>query len=332
VPAQHSTLPNRQILQPTLVDLLDWKAGLLPCGEATFNLGSSPAQRRPRADGVLAEVDGAGTLGTDYVLGERYRSRPGRSSVAATLHPGPQIENLREAELDRAPRRIGLHGTHHCVRFLHGGQFTGEVAKERAAKSAKKKAPPKRGFLGVLQGGEKWDARTVTRSQARIHPVRSGCFRLFRCLTGEQMANGHDRCARDHCRMRNTRDRCRPYGTARMRATVEARMCLALIGLAGPVAQAHWRAPPKREKQPLSRKRRFPCKPPLFVQSSSRLLPQPGGFEGFLPLLVEADVGDGPIADRPNESRPSSHFDPVATPKVARDRCHDVPARIDELV
>ena len=41
------------------------------------------------------------------------------------------------------------------------------------------------------------------------------------------------------------------------------------------------------------------------------LLPQPDGYEGFLALLVEADVRDGrPIPDRPDKSRPSPHFHP----------------------
>ncbi len=107
-----------------LVDLFDRKPGLQPRGEAARDLGGPAAQGRPRPDGVLAEVDGTGPLGTDYVLGERNRFRPGRSSVAATLDPGPQIKNLREAELDRAPCCIGLHRTHHCVRSLHRGRFS----------------------------------------------------------------------------------------------------------------------------------------------------------------------------------------------------------------
>src|SRR6187455_296986 len=90
-------------------DILHWKASLLPCGEAARDICRPAAQGRLRADGVLAEVDGAGTLRTCDVLGERDRSRPRRGSVAATLDPGPQIENLPNADLDRAPRRLGLH-------------------------------------------------------------------------------------------------------------------------------------------------------------------------------------------------------------------------------
>ena len=34
-----------------------------------------------------------------------------------------------------------------------------------------------------------WRIGTDGGVQARIKPIRSGCIRLFRCLTGEQMAN-----------------------------------------------------------------------------------------------------------------------------------------------
>jgi hypothetical protein len=113
---------HRLLPQPTLIDLLDWKASLLPRGEAARDLGRPPAQGRLRADGVLAEVDGAGPLRTCHVLDERDRSRPRRGSEAATLDLGPQIENLREAELDRAPRRLGLkRSRRHCDQFIGGG-------------------------------------------------------------------------------------------------------------------------------------------------------------------------------------------------------------------
>lgn len=55
--------------------------------------------------------------------------------MAATLDPGPQIENLREAELDRAPRRLGLHRTHHCVRSLHAVNLPAGTAKVGATRS-----------------------------------------------------------------------------------------------------------------------------------------------------------------------------------------------------
>ena len=114
---------------PRYFDLLDWKASLLPRGEAARDLGRPAAQGRLRADGVLAEVDRTGPLRTCHVLGERYRSRPRRGSVAATLDLGPQIENLREAELDRAPRRLGLERSRHYVRSRHRAQFyRGRVA------------------------------------------------------------------------------------------------------------------------------------------------------------------------------------------------------------
>jgi hypothetical protein len=91
-----------------LIDLLDWKSRLLPPGEAPRDLCRPPAQGHLRADGVLTEVDGAGALRTRHVLGQRDRSCPRRGSVAATLDLGPEIENLREAELDRVPSRLGL--------------------------------------------------------------------------------------------------------------------------------------------------------------------------------------------------------------------------------
>jgi hypothetical protein len=99
----------RHVRPPPITDILDWKASLLPCGEAARDLCRPVAQGRLRAYGVLAEVDGGGALRICDVLGKRDRSRPRRGSVPTTLDPGPQIENLREADLDRAPRRLGLH-------------------------------------------------------------------------------------------------------------------------------------------------------------------------------------------------------------------------------
>ena len=112
--------------QPTLIDLLDWKASLLPPGEAARDLGRPPAQGQLRAEGVLAEVDGAGSLRTCHVPGERDWSRPRWRSRAATLDLGPQIENLRKAELDRVPRRLGLERMRHCVELsARGGSRAG---------------------------------------------------------------------------------------------------------------------------------------------------------------------------------------------------------------
>src|SRR5215207_8598112 len=101
-----------------LIDLLDWKASLHPRGEAARDLGRPSAQGHLRADGVLAEVDGTRPFRTCHVLGERDRSRPRWGSVAATLDLGPQIENLREAELDRVPRRLRLKSSRHCRQFI----------------------------------------------------------------------------------------------------------------------------------------------------------------------------------------------------------------------
>jgi hypothetical protein len=125
---RHHLLP-----QPKLIDLLDWKASLLPRGEAARDLGRPPAQRQLRAEGVLAEVDGAGSLRTCHVLGERDWSRSRWRSVAATLDLGPHIENLREAELDRAPRRLGLKRSRsrHCGQFIGGRVATAGAGSRR---------------------------------------------------------------------------------------------------------------------------------------------------------------------------------------------------------
>ena len=45
--------------------------------------------------------------------------------MAATLDLGPQIQNLREAELDRAPCRLGLKRSRHYVRSLRCQQVGG---------------------------------------------------------------------------------------------------------------------------------------------------------------------------------------------------------------
>jgi hypothetical protein len=107
-----------------LIDLLDWKPSLDPRGEAARDLGGPPAQGHLRADGVLAEVDGARPLRTCHVLGERNRSCPRWGSVAATLDLGPQIKNLREAELDRIPRRLWLKRSRHCGPLSRGAPLT----------------------------------------------------------------------------------------------------------------------------------------------------------------------------------------------------------------
>ena len=101
-----------------LGDLLDWKVSLPPGGEAPRDLRRPAAQGRLRPDRVFAEVDGARSLRTYDVLGERDRSCPRWGPVAATLELGPQIENLREAELHRVPCRLGLESPPDFVRIL----------------------------------------------------------------------------------------------------------------------------------------------------------------------------------------------------------------------
>jgi hypothetical protein len=134
---QHAPLRHCAGPRPpdALIDLLDWKASLHPRGEAARDFGCPPAQGHLRADGALAEVDGAGPLRTCHVPGERDRSRPRWGSVAATLDLGPQIENLREAELDRVPRRLWLKRSRHRGQLSRGRVATsgGDLADHRGA-------------------------------------------------------------------------------------------------------------------------------------------------------------------------------------------------------
>ena len=129
--------------RPGLSDLLDWKPSLHPRGEAARDLGRPPAQGHLRADGVLAEVDGARPFRIRNVLGERDRSRPRWGSVAATLELSPQIENLRGAALDRVPRRVGLKScSRHCGQFIDregrdGGSGISQTAEQQAARGMK---------------------------------------------------------------------------------------------------------------------------------------------------------------------------------------------------
>src|SRR5215218_11497960 len=125
-------------LADALIDLLDGKVSLHPRGEAARDLGRPPAQGHLRADGVLAEVDAARPLRTCHVLGERDRSRPRWGSVAATLDLGPQIENLREAELDRVPRRLWLK------RSGHSGQLSRGTVARRAGSRRPSGGRPRR--------------------------------------------------------------------------------------------------------------------------------------------------------------------------------------------
>jgi hypothetical protein len=128
--------------QPGLSDLLDWKPSLHPRGEAARDLGRPPAQGHLRADGVLAEVDGARPFRIRNVLGERDRCRPRWGSVAATLELSPQIENLRVADLDRPPRLLGLNSSRHCGQFIDGegrdgGSGISQTAEKQAARGMK---------------------------------------------------------------------------------------------------------------------------------------------------------------------------------------------------
>jgi hypothetical protein len=102
---------------------------------------------------VLAEGDGARPLRTRHVLGERDRSRPRWGSVAATLDLGPQIQNLREAELDRVPRRLWLKRSRHLSQLSRWEGRDGGAGSRRpsggavrpSCRSARRPRPPTRG-------------------------------------------------------------------------------------------------------------------------------------------------------------------------------------------
>src|SRR5262245_31530846 len=64
----------------------------------------------------------------------------------------------------------------------------------------------------------------------------------------------------------------------------------------------------------------------------SPLLRQPGGFEGGLLVLVQADTDNHPVMKRPDPSRPSLNLDPVAPDEVGGPWDDYVIARLDELV
>src|SRR5215211_9431906 len=70
----------------------------------------------------------------------------------------------------------------------------------------------------------------------------------------------------------------------------------------------------------------------LDVLLRHRLLPRPGGFERFLPLLIHANAGDGAIAQCPDQSDPSRCLVPVANANVSGLGNHYLLPGFDELV
>src|SRR5262249_53073613 len=140
-----------------LLDLLDGEAIPLPSGEAARDLGRPPSQGRLRAEGALAEVDAARPRRTCQVLDQRDASRPGWGAVPTTLELGPQVENLREAKLDRIPRRPGLESTRHCreitpsSRRLRAPQSARKASIEAAARGPAR--PSQSGISGGSLGG-----------------------------------------------------------------------------------------------------------------------------------------------------------------------------------
>jgi hypothetical protein len=63
-----------------------------------------------------------------------------------------------------------------------------------------------------------------------------------------------------------------------------------------------------------------------------RLLPQPGGFEGVLELLIETGPHDRAVADRPDPDAASLDLDSIATPRHVRKRHRHVLSCVDQLV
>ena len=91
-----------------VLHVLNGQTGVLPAHETTGDLRRAPPQRRLRADGMLAQVDGRGTGGTNEVPGQRHRSGPGRRPEPAALDRRPQIEQLGFASLQPGPRFPGI--------------------------------------------------------------------------------------------------------------------------------------------------------------------------------------------------------------------------------
>src|SRR5215218_6974404 len=78
-----------------------------------------------------------------------------------------------------------------------------------------------------------------------------------------------------------------------------------------------------RQRQPISKRRGEPPRlsPPLFVQSSSRVLPQPGGFKGRLPVREAKVPSHHPALDREQICVPQPHIHSVP-PGLWMARCH----------
>src|SRR5262245_5074483 len=68
------------------------------------------------------------------------------------------------------------------------------------------------------------------------------------------------------------------------------------------------------------------------ISRVARLLRKPGGFEGFLPLLVHAHAFNGPVADRDGPGGTGLYLDPIASLRAKRPRHHYVVTRLNELV
>jgi hypothetical protein len=65
---------------------------------------------------------------------------------------------------------------------------------------------------------------------------------------------------------------------------------------------------------------------------TSELCAQADGFEGVLPVWVEAETRDGPVADRPHKCCAGPDFDPVSAADTVGNQRHHVLAGFDEVV
>ena len=62
------------------------------------------------------------------------------------------------------------------------------------------------------------------------------------------------------------------------------------------------------------------------------LLPQPGGFEGFGPLVESFDVRDHSVAERPYEAGSRRDLDSIPTPEMPRLASDYTVAGVDQLI
>src|SRR5690349_14735559 len=72
-------------------------------------------------------------------------------------------------------------------------------------------------------------------------------------------------------------------------------------------------------------------KTPKYL-GACRLLPQPGGFEGFGSLLEHPKASDLPVLDRVHVRASRGHLDPLAPPEAGGARDHNLGACLNEAL